>query len=458
MLYFIPLLLASTLQPISTAASPATPATHVRHAPNMQWWRQARFGMFIHWGLYALPAGVWQGKHVPGIGEWIMNNAHIPRQQYAKLASHFDPVNFSASTWVHIAKAAGMKYIVITAMHHDGFCMFPTKATHYNIMDATPWHKDPLAALDKACHRQGLRFCTYYSVENWHSRYQLPKSWNHGHPAYFPTRFAVGGAAPYLKYMTTQLGELIRHYHPAVIWFDNSVITPWKTPSGRQVSGWTQADAQTIWNFVCKNDPSVIINNRLDKWSHFKGYGDYHTPEQQIPSQGISTPWETCMTINSTWGYVSWNHDWKSSATLIHHLIHCASGGGNFLLNVGPTAQGVIPAPEVIRLRAIGQWLKINGQAIYGSHRSPFNKPLPFGYATQKSGKLFLEVTHWPKNNRILVPIHNAIVRAYLLAKPAIPLKTASLKSGAIVHLPATAADMIAPVVVLDIAGPIKPN
>ncbi|MGC8541181.1 MAG: alpha-L-fucosidase [Phycisphaerae bacterium] len=426
-----------------------------KHTADMTWWKKDRFGMFIHWGLYAVPAGVWHGKHAPESGEWIMNNAHIPRKQYAQLAKRFDPTEFNAARWVQIAKAAGMKYIVITTMHHDGFCMFKTNATHYNVVDDTPWHKDPVAALDKACQQQGIKFCTYYSVENWHSKYQLPHSWNHGHPIYFPTRFAVGGAKPYLKYMTRQLGELIRQYHPALMWFDNSVITPWTTPSGQKVAGWTETDARKIWDYVRKIDPTVIINNRLDAWSNFKGFGDYNTPEEKIPPRGLPGPWETCMTINNTWGYVSWDHNWKSSAMLIHHLIHCASGGGNFLLNVGPTAKGVIPKPEVQRILAMGAWLRVNGAAIYGSHRTPFTQALSFGYATQKPGKLFLEVTKWPKSRTLVVPMHNAITKAYLLADH-LKLQTATGLGGQLVYLPAAAPDPVASVVVLDIAGKVK--
>ncbi len=428
------------------------------HTADMGWWKEARFGMFIHWGLYSEAAGYWHGKPVPGLGEWIMNNAHIPRKQYAQLAGKFDPVDFNAAQWVRIARAAGMKYIVITAMHHDGFCMFKTRATPYNVVEDTPWHKDPLAALAKACREQGLTFCTYYSVENWHSRYQLPHSWNHGRPDYFPTRFAPGGAGPYVKYMKEQLGELIRQYHPSLIWFDNSIIKSWKTRSGKQIAGWTQNDARSIWDYVRRIDPTVIMNNRLDKWSTFHGLGDYKTPEQHIPVGGLPGPWETCMTINDTWGYKRSDDHWKSAKTLITNLIKCASEGGNFLLNVGPTGQGVIPKPEVDRLLAMGRWLKVNGQAIYGSHRTPFTRALSYGYATQKPGRLFLEVIRWPQNRILAVPMRNKIAGAYLLKNPHLRLATASGRGGQLVHLPAGAPDPLASVVVLKIAGPVEPN
>ncbi len=432
---------------------------HRKHTADMGWWKKARFGMFIHWGLYSQAAGYWHGKPVHGAGEWIMTEAHIRRGPYAKLAQHFDPVKFNADAWVRLAKAAGMKYLVITAMHHEGFCMFPTKATHYNIVDDTPWGKDPLAMLDAACHKYGLRFCTYYSVENWHSRYQLPHRWNHGHPTYFPTRFAPGGAKPYLAYMKRQLGELIRQYHPSLIWFDNSVIKSWRTPKGKYVPGWTPADAIEIWDYVRKLDPTVIMNNRLEAWVHLKGYGDYQTPEQFVPRGGYPGPWETCMTINNTWGYKRHDNQWKSARVLILDLIRCAAGGGNFLLNVGPTGKGVIPAPEAARLRTIGAWLKVNGDAIYGSHRSPFGKAkLPFGYATQKPGKLYLEIVHWPRDGHLLLPIKNKVLAAFSLGDTSLHYALKQTSHGPMVILPAQRPSPLPSVVEVQISGAVIPR
>jgi predicted alpha-1,2-mannosidase len=416
-----------------------SPAKDKLHTADMKWWKKARFGMFIHWGLYSIPGGVWDGKKVPGGGEWIMNNARISRRRYAMLAKQFDPVDFNASQWVNIAHRAGMKYIVITTKHHDGFCMFNTKATDYNVVDDTPWHTDPMALLSKACRKQGIRFCTYYSIMDWHSPDQVGVD-----PAqhiYNPTHIKPGKNLDYLHYVERQTGELISQYHTNLVWFD-----------GEWMHGWSRADAKALYFHIRRMDPTVILNARIGF-----GYGDYMTPEQNIPVRGLPGPWETCMTINNTWGYVSWDHDWKSSAMLIHHLIHCASGGGNFLLNVGPTGKGIIPKPEVDRLLAIGKWLKVNGEAIYGSHRTPFSKALPFGYATQKPDKLFLEVTKWPQNRTLVVPMTNRITKAYLLANPYINLQTAAGSGGQLVYLPAAAPDPIASVVVLEIKGSVKP-
>ena len=411
------------------------------HTANMRWWRKARFGMFIHWGLYSVPAGVWHGKRVQEPGEWIKNNAHIPNKPYNALAEKFDPVDFNANQWVKIAREGGMKYIVITSKHHDGFCMFHTKATNFNIVKATPWHKDPLAMLSAACRRQGIKFCTYYSIMDWHSRDQLPFHASATHPTYSPTHFAPGRGPAYLHYMERQIHELITQYHTHLLWFD-----------GQWMHGWNKTYSHELYNYIRSIDPTIIINARIGS-----GYGDYSTPEQQIPPQGLPGPWETCMTINNTWGYVSWDHHWKSSTMLIHHLIQCVSGGGNFLLNVGPTGKGVIPKPEVQRLLAIGKWLKINGEAIYGSHRSPLKAALPFGYATQKPDRLFLEVIHWPKDHTLVVPMTNQIAKASLLANPYITLQTASGTGGQLVYLPRNAPDPVASVIVLHVAGLVRP-
>lgn len=404
----------------------------------MEWWEKARFGMFIHWGLYSEAAGYWDGKPVNGAGEWLMTDAHIPRNQYAQMAKKFDPVDFNAAQWVKIAKEAGMKYIVITTKHHDGFCMFKTKATPYNVADATPWHTDPMALLSKACKQQGIRFCTYYSIMDWHSPFQQAADTNAEHPTYNPTSMIDN--QKYLAYMKDQLHEIISQYHTNLLWFD-----------GGWMKGWTADDAHEIYNYITGLDPNLIVNNRLEH-----GVGDYGTPEQKIPVRGLPGPWETCMTINNTWGYKTLDTDWKSDTTLIVNLIHCASGGGNFLLNVGPTGKGIIPQPEVDRLLTMGRWLKVNGDAIYGSDRTPFDEALPFGYATQKPGKIFLEITKWPSDGQITVPLKNKIRRAYLLADKHSHLKIKSTAGGLIVHLPANAPDPIASVVVLEVNGPIQ--
>ena len=375
----------------------------------MKWWRQGRFGMFIHWGLYAIPAGQWQDKQIGGIGEWIMHRGHIPVDQYEPLAGQFNPVKFNAKEWVGIAKNAGMKYIVITSKHHDGFCLFNSALTDYDIMDATPFKRDIMKELADECHRQGIKICWYHSIMDWH------------HPDYLPRRKwekrPVDGAdyARYVAYMKGQLKELVTNYGDiGILWFD-----------GEWEKTWTHERGKDLYDYVRSLQDDIIINNRVDKGRRGmagltkKGEfrGDYGTPEQEIPATGLpGVDWESCMTMNNTWGFKKNDHNWKSTTKLIRNLVDIASKGGNFLLNVGPTAEGLIPAPSVERLAAMGKWMDVNGESIYGTTASPF-KSLPWGRCTQKKGKLYLHVFDWPKDNVLVVPgLKNKVKKAYLLA------------------------------------------
>ncbi len=356
-------LLCLSLQSFSKAQSiQETPA---QFAKRTAWWRDAKFGMFIHWGIYAVPAQ----------GEWYMNNARVPRDVYAQYAKQFDPTQFNAAEWVRVAKEAGMKYLVITSKHHDGFCMFRTKATKYNVVDDTPWHHDPLKDLAEQCRKQGVRFCVYYSIMDWHSPDQEPAVDDPEHPEYNPTKIVPGKLEAYTQYMKTELHELITQYHPGLIWFDGG----WPT-------WWTAEDGKSLYAWLRKQDPSIIVNNREN------GAGDYGTPEQTIPATGPQGLWETCMTINNDWGYNKTDFDFKSAQDLIRKLCDIASKGGNFLLNVGPTDQGIIPQPEVDRLLAMGKWMDTNGQCIYGTTRSPWLRQQFDGRITVKGNALYLEV------------------------------------------------------------------
>ncbi|MGA2029042.1 MAG: alpha-L-fucosidase [Verrucomicrobiota bacterium] len=430
-------------------ANPDTDESSAQHDARMTWWRDARFGMFIHWGIYSVPAQ----------GEWYMNNANVPRDQYAEYAKQFDPVKFNANRWARIAAAAGVKYLVITSKHHDGFCMFNTQATGYNVVDATSWHTDPLALLSEACRRHGIRFCVYYSIMDWHSPDQKPANPNPEHPTYNPTSFLPGQKEAYVQYMKTELKELVTQYHPAVLWFD-----------GQWMEGWTDQDGQDLYRYLRSLDPALVINNRI------KGAGDYGTPEQFIPPSDKpghdrfgnvyvpSSDWETCMTINNNWGYNAGDHHFKSAETLLHNLIDIASKGGNYLLNVGPDATGVIPEPEVQRLKAMGDWLKINGEAIYGTTASPFEQPLPWGRCTQKvtdnGVTLYLHVFDWPTDGKLLVPgLKNKIGNAWLLQPNLLGwhkhLRTTNGDDGVTISIPATAPDKISSTIALKIEGPL---
>jgi alpha-L-fucosidase len=415
------------------------PETKEQRDARMAWWREAKFGMFIHWGLYAVPAGTWQGKSVHGIGEWIMHNGKISVADYKSLAPQFNPDKFDADAWVSVAKAAGMKYIVITAKHHDGFAMFKSDANSFNIVDATPFKRDPLKELATACQKQGIKLGFYYSQDQ---DWTAPGGAALG--GHWDKAAQDGNFADYLHTKAIpQLRELLANYEPfpVVVWFDTP--TPDMTPAlaGEMVA-------------LLKDHPGLIWNNRLGGGEK----GDTETPEQHIPPNGFpGRDWETCMTINDTWGYKSDDQHWKSPETLIRNLIDIASTGGNYLLNVGPTAEGIIPEPEVERLKKVGDWLKVNGAAIYGTQASPFKIALSWGRVTRQGNRLYLHVFNWPKDGKLILPMQNEITKATLLVDPKTTLATAVTPTGTEVTLPATAPDPIASVVIVDLAGPVEP-
>jgi alpha-L-fucosidase len=371
------------------AASAETPE---QRDARMAWWREAKFGMFIHWGLYAVPAGDWKGQAVPGIGEWIMNKARIPAAEYATLARDFNPTDFDADAWATLAKEAGMRYLIITAKHHDGFAMFDSKASEFDIIDATPFKRDPLKELAAACAQHDIKLGFYYSQsQDWHHRGGAGNSWD-------PS--VEGDYDTYLDQIAIpQVRELLSHYGPvSILWYD----TPRRMTPERAEKFLPLHQLQ----------PGIIVNNRLatPDPDGKNLIGDTETPEQFIPPNGFpGHDWETCMTINETWGFKTNDHDWKSSATLIRNLSDIASKGGNFLLNVGPDATGAIPPPSIERLREIGRWLKPNAEAIYGTRGGPFPRRLEWGRTTLRKRNdggttLYAHVWERPAAGRILLP------------------------------------------------------
>jgi alpha-L-fucosidase len=433
----------------TSAAGASLPAeTKAERDRRMAWFHDARFGMFIHWGLYAVPGGEWNGKKVDGIGEWIMNNGHIPVADYEKFAAQFNPTRFDATQWVRIAKDAGIKYIVITSKHHDGFSMFDSKVSDYTIVKSTPFKRDPMKELSAACKDAGVRFCFYHSIMDWHH----PDAQRIGFPEYnnapsnpnFP-RYVANYLKPQLKELLTNYGDL------GILWFDGEWIGDWKADMGRDLYAW------------CRSlQPNLIINNRVGKARNSmqgmdKGegaVGDYGTPEQEIPATGFGpgVDWESCMTMNDTWGFKKNDHNWKSTETILRMLIDCASKGGNFLLNVGPTPEGLIPEASVQRLEEVGKWMKVNSEAIYGTSASPFRE-LSFGKCTQKPGKLYLHVFKWPGEGKLVVPIQNQVTSAYLLADRGRALDSRKVERGVQIDVPTQAPDPIASVVVVELEG-----
>ncbi|MCX5685030.1 MAG: alpha-L-fucosidase [Planctomycetota bacterium] len=375
-------------------------------SPRTAWFREAKFGMFIHWGVYAVPAGVYDGKEVKGIGEWIMNNAKIPIPEYEKFAAQFNPVKFDAKEWAHVAKAAGMKYMVITSKHHDGFCMFDTHLTDYNIVKATPWKHDPMKDLAAACKADGLKFCFYHSIMDWHMPDQNTD---------FPK---------YSEHLRGQLKELLTQYGPiGILWFDGEWIKPWDEKKG--------AD---LYAYCRSIQPDLIINNRVGKRKVTDG--DYETPEQTIPAGRIQGRlWETCMTLNDTWGFKTSDHHWKPTSELVHKLIDIVSKGGNFLLNVGPTAEGVIPPESVQRLEEVGKWMATNGEAIYGTSASPWKKHAFDGRCTVKGSTLYVHVFKWPDGPLSLTGLKGEVAGVEALDKSAGAVKYEFKKDGGTLSL-----------------------
>ena len=332
----------------------------------MEWFREARFGLFFNFGLYSYYGGIWKGqvRMANRCSEWMMIAARAPVAEYAEAAKVFDPQGFDADEWIRTVREAGARYVVFDAKHHDGFALFRTKASPFNIVDATPFGRDLVAEIADACRKYGVKFGIYYSQNlDWHHPGGGGGGWD---PA------QKGRMEDYLENVCIpQLRELLTNYGKVdILWYD--------IPNGVP-----QAYAERIDRMVRELQPEMIINNRL---RHGIPY-DIQTPENFVPATGLpGVDWETCLTFNHSWGYSATDHDWKSARDVLHCLCDTASKGGNLLLNLGPDAYGVIPRPCVDRLKVIGAWLGRNGEAIYGTQASPFPFLPDWGRFTLRRG------------------------------------------------------------------------
>lgn len=430
----------------------------------MEWWRAARFGMFIHWGVYAQWAGVYHGhQQARGGAEWIMNRSKIPVTEYQERAKSFNPVNYDPDAIVKMAKEAGMKYIIITSKHHDGFALFKSNASKWNVVDATAYGKDLLKPLAAACRKYGMKLGFYYSqAQDWNNpggaaaRKEMREGWPNPDSAKIDayTKAHNGHWDPLQETKTfdqyindvsvPQVKEILSNYGDiAVLW--------WDTPTNM-----TDAAAQKLKD-VLKLQPNIITNDRL-KRPNFPG--DTRTPEQKIPTQAEldGMDWETCMTMNGSWGYKSWDHNWKSVETLIRNLVDIASKGGNYLLNIGPKEDGSVPQESIDRLQAIGQWMKINSDAIYATHASPL-PDLAWGRCTMKENgdhtTLNLFVFDWPADGKLVVPaLANKVTGARLVMGNR-SLTAKNENGNVVIRLPENAPDKIATLVQLDVTGKV---
>ncbi|MBU7320937.1 alpha-L-fucosidase [Paenibacillus oleatilyticus] len=406
----------------------------------IKWWKDAKFGMFIHWGLYA----------ALGRGEWVMYELNIPVRDYERLAETFNPIRFNAKTWVGLAKAAGMKYIVITAKHHDGFAMFRSQAEPFNIADATPFGRDPMRELAEECREQGIVLCFYYShVIDWHHPHAVHNKYNNvwdyeTDSKHFPT-YWNGLVKPQIRELLTQYGPV------GLLWFDTA-------------GGLSKEDSEELVELVRGLQPDCLINSRV---SHYPGMGDYQSKgDNEIPMYGEdSRAWETPMTLNQSWGFSTKDQVWKQPEAIIRKLVHIVSKGGNLLLNIGPDAGGLIPDLSAERLREVGAWLSVHGEAVYGAGASPFPYEMEWGSVTVKPGRVYLHLTseNWPQGELSLYGLKNKVNQAYVLSDASrTPLVTAQSYDAGMDHhtlairLPDEPANDCMTVIAVDIEGEIS--
>ena len=382
-----------------------------------------RFGMFIHWGPVTL-----RGTEIG----WSRGE-HVPTSEYDNLYKEFNPVLFNADAWAKTAKDAGMKYLTITAKHHDGFCLWPSAYTEYDIM-SSPYKKDVVGELAKACKKYDIKFCIYYTVLDWYdANYAIhsPKD-TIGDPK--------ADMGKFVTYMKNQLKELITNYHPYMLWFDGN----WEKP-------WTKEYGEEVYQHIKSIDPAVIINNRLGKGKHTElgseTVGDYATPEQFIGALNMKDPWESCITICNQWAWKP-NDNMKSKKQCIQTLVQTAAGNGNLLFNVGPMMDGRIEARQVERLKEMGDWLKIYGESIYGTNGGPFVPVESYG-ATRKGNKIYVHVFERKVDALKLPALPGVMIKKVYFLKGK-PLTWKQDESGIILQLPSSMPDVNSNVIVLE--------
>ncbi|MBO0590245.1 alpha-L-fucosidase [Cellulophaga sp. E16_2] len=445
--------LLAVLQITSSFAQEKSDVKKLDDDQRMEWWRDSKFGMFIHWGAYSIIGGE-RGTQIAGGGaEWAMDKLDYTIEDYEKFPEMFNPTMFDADAWVTMAKNAGMKYIVITAKHHEGFALWDSKVSDYDVMDKAPFKRDVIKELSEACKKQGIKFCFYYSIVDWHH----PQAQGNLYPNYNisqhddPTVVNPKFPKYYKNYMKPQVKELLTNYGDVgVVWFDGDWISDYTTEMGKD-----------LYSYIRDIQPNTIVNNRVDKgrtgmdgMNNNPGQfaGDFGTPEQEIPDTGIDSDWEACMTMNGSWGYKPSDTDWKSSEDLIQKLVDIVSKGGNFLLNIGPDGFGRFPSESIRRLNAMGEWTQKNGEAIYGASASPYAKP-KWGRYTTKDGVLYAHVFDWPETGTLNLHKDIKVKKATVLTDSKTVLKSLATSREVVLEVPMLAPDTTVSVIKIELAN-----
>ncbi len=416
----------------------ATPSAEER----MAWFKHDKFGMFIHWGPYSALAGEWKDKRVEvgDIAEWIMQRLEIPAAEYRERAKQFNPVDFNAEQIVKLAKDAGMKYLVFTAKHHDGFAMYDSKVSDYNIVDWTPFQRDPLRELAEECRKQGIRFGFYYSHrEDWNEPFAYGNTWDFDFDpekdlATFEQKYLETKAKPQLRELLTNYGDI------ALVWFDRGI--------------YTQEQARDFAQIVHSLQPNCLINGRIGSYGK-ELLGDYqNTEDNMMPPGGIEEYWETPQTLNHTWGYSKFDTEWKTPAEVVRRLVDIVSKGGNYLLNIGPDGLGRVPQASTDILTRVGQWMQANGESVYGTTASPFRTAIPWGVCTTQGERLYLHVFEWPSDGVLeLQGLHNEVAKVSTLADPSQTLEVARQGNTLRISVPKEPLDALDSVLVMEIRG-----
>ncbi len=419
------------------------------------WFEHDRFGMFVHFGLYSRPAGIWKGqRNRHPYSEWLQASEQIPRAEYRQLAQHFNPTRFDADTWMKTVRAAGMKYFLITAKHHDGFALWPSKASAYNVMEETPFKRDILGELAAAAGRHGVKLGFYYSHwQDWEGTggdictvHMENAEYVHPTQAQFEDYWQ--------NKCLIQIRELIDNYDPAFFWFDS-----WHDyqNKGRDFTGayLTLARQNELIALIRRLSPNCLINSRINFTAPSDQVDYMSTMDNEFPDRGFAKPWETSGTLNESWGYHGLDFRWKSTRSLIQNLVGNAALGGNYQLNVGPTGEGEFQPAAIRRLHEIGEWLRVNGESVYGTQASPLGT-MPWGRITCRrmdQGVTRLHLHLWdftPATALLVTGVRNAPVQAMVL-ETGQRVKTEVGAQGVWVELPHELAGLSLPVIAMDL-------